>query len=82
VVCPDVFVVKGIDPGPRRVYKLWEEGRAPSFIIEVSSESTCNEDLGRKKQTYADLGVDDPSPGGTPPAIGECHYRGAAAANG
>jgi Uma2 family endonuclease len=59
VVCPDVFVVKGVDPGPRRIYKLWEEGRAPSFVIEVSSDSTCNEDLGRKKQTYADLGVEE-----------------------
>jgi Uma2 family endonuclease len=57
VVCPDVFVVQGVDPGPRRVYKLWEEGRAPSFVIEVSSESTCDEDLGRKKQVYAMLGV-------------------------
>jgi Uma2 family endonuclease len=59
VICPDVFVVKGVDPGPRRIYKLWEEGRAPSFVIEVSSDSTCNEDLGRKKQTYADLGVEE-----------------------
>ncbi len=59
VVSPDVFVVKGVDPGPRRVYKLWEEGQAPSFVIEVSSESTCDEDLGRKKQTYARLGVDE-----------------------
>ncbi len=59
VVSPDVFVVKGVDPGPRRVYKLWEEGRAPSFVIEVSSESTCDEDLGRKKQIYARLGVEE-----------------------
>ncbi len=59
VICPDVFVVKGVDPGPRRIYKLWEERRAPSFVIEVSSESTCDEDLGRKKQTYANLGVEE-----------------------
>ena len=58
VVCPDVFVVFGVPKRPaRRVYKLWEEGRAPSFVAELTSASTAREDLGRKKELYARLGV-------------------------
>ncbi len=36
-VVPDLFVVKQSDPGFRRTYKLWEEGRAPHAVIEVTS---------------------------------------------
>lgn len=59
VVCPDVFVVKGVPKGNRRVYKLWEEGRAPSFVIEVSSQKTSGEDTGRKKAIFERLGVEE-----------------------
>lgn len=54
---PDVYVVFGIAPGPRRVYKVWEEGRPPSVVFEVSSKATWREDLGAKKQRCAQLGV-------------------------
>lgn len=56
-VVPDVFVVKGVPKGERRVYKVWEEGRAPDVIFEITSVSTRREDLGSKKVLYADLGV-------------------------
>jgi Uma2 family endonuclease len=56
-VVPDVFVVKGVPKGERRVYKLWEEGRAPDVVFEITSLSTRREDLGSKKVLYADLGV-------------------------
>ncbi|MBI5714294.1 MAG: Uma2 family endonuclease [Chloroflexi bacterium] len=56
-VVPDVFVVKGVPKGERRVYKLWEEGRAPDVVFEITSVSTRREDLGSKKVLYADLGV-------------------------
>jgi Uma2 family endonuclease len=59
VVSPDVFVVKGIASRLRRSYKLWEEGAAPCFVIEVSSRSTRLEDLGNKKALYAMLGVEE-----------------------
>jgi len=59
VVCPDVFLVKGVAKGPRRTYKLWEEGKAPSFVIEVTSESTQEEDLVEKKAKYLRLGVEE-----------------------
>ncbi|MBI3268518.1 MAG: Uma2 family endonuclease, partial [Planctomycetes bacterium] len=48
----DVFVVKGVSKRYRRVYKLWEEGKAPSVVIEVSSRKTKHEDLGEKFEVY------------------------------
>ena len=40
-VAPDVMVVFGVPKLPlRRVYKLWEEGAAPSVVIEITSPST------------------------------------------
>jgi Uma2 family endonuclease len=59
VVAPDVFVVKGIPKGDRKSYKLWEEGQGPSFVIEVTSDSTRNEDLGRKRSLYEQWGVEE-----------------------
>ncbi|MFM9965051.1 MAG: Uma2 family endonuclease [Planctomycetaceae bacterium] len=56
-VAPDVFVVRGIDPHDRRVYKLWEEGIAPQVVIEVSSKGTMREDLRHKPQIYEQIGV-------------------------
>lgn len=59
VVSPDVFVVKGIPKRVREIYKLWEERKAPCFIIEVTSKSTRNEDLERKRTLYERLGVEE-----------------------
>ena len=56
-VVPDVFVVRGVPKGERRIYKLWEEGRAPDVVFEITSASTRREDLGTKRVLYADLGV-------------------------
>lgn len=56
-VAPDVFVVKGVEPHDRRVYKLWEEGAAPNVVIEVSSKSTTQEDLWEKPRVYDRMGV-------------------------
>ena len=56
-VAPDVFVVFGVAKRERMNYKLWEEGRAPAFVLEVASPSTWREDLGRKRSVYARLGV-------------------------
>ena len=55
-VSPDVLVVKGVVKGKRRVYKTWEESdRAPCVVIEVSSDETKREDLGRKLELYRDV---------------------------
>jgi Uma2 family endonuclease len=56
-VAPDVFVVKNSDPGRRRIFKIWEEGIGPVFVMEVTSKKTRRQDLGAKKELYAQLKV-------------------------
>ncbi|MBW4494369.1 MAG: Uma2 family endonuclease [Oscillatoria princeps RMCB-10] len=58
VVAPDVFVVFGVEKRKRRSYKTWEEaGKAPEFVLEITSISTRSQDQGAKKGIYAFLGV-------------------------
>ena len=57
VVAPDVFVVVGAPVHKRMSYKLWEELKAPDFVLEVTSRSTRREDQGGKREVYASLGV-------------------------
>jgi Uma2 family endonuclease len=56
-VAPDIFVVKNSDPRRRRVFKIWEEGVGPVFVLEVTSKKTRRQDLAIKKETYARLNV-------------------------
>jgi Uma2 family endonuclease len=56
-VAPDLFVVRGVSKGDRRSYKLWEEGRPPDVVIELSSRQTWREDLQTKYRLYEQLGV-------------------------
>ncbi len=56
-VVPDEFVVLDCDPGRRRTFKIWEEGKVPNVVIEVTSTGTRNEDTKHKPRRYADIGV-------------------------
>ncbi len=56
-VVPDNFVVLDCDPGRRRVFKTWEEGKAPDVVFEVTSRSTRREDESFKPQMYELIGV-------------------------
>ena len=56
-VAPDVFVVLGAARRRRMIYKLWEEPKAPDFVLEVASENTWRQDEGPKRTLYAQLGV-------------------------
>ena len=56
-IAPDVFVVFGVENHERPNYKLWEERRAPAFVLEVASPSTWRDDIGWKRSVYARLGV-------------------------
>jgi Uma2 family endonuclease len=62
-VAPDIFVVFGVpklrNGERRRTYKLWEEGQAPRIVIEVTSDSTQDEDLETKKNLYERIGVQE-----------------------
>ena len=57
VVAPDVFVVFGVPDKDRYSYKIWEEGRGPDFVLEVSSDKSAVDNLGHKMETYARIGI-------------------------
>ena len=56
-VAPDVFVVMGVASHDRSSYLLWEEGKAPGFVLEITSRGTRKEDQGKKRELYRRLGV-------------------------
>lgn len=53
-VSPDVLVVKGLEQRRRDNYLLWQEGRPPNIVIEVTSASTREEDVEDKFEIYRD----------------------------
>ena len=58
-ISPDVLVAFGLGKKPRGNYKVWEEGKVPDFVMEFSSKTTYQNDLRRKKELYALLGIQD-----------------------
>jgi len=54
-LAPDVFVVKGVEKRLRDNYLVWEEGKGPDFVIEVTSKSTRKEDIKKKYELYRDV---------------------------
>ena len=59
VVAPDLFLVRGVEKRSRKIYKLWDEEQVPSLVIELTSDSTRDEDLTKKKLCYERLGVEE-----------------------
>ena len=57
MVAPDLFVSLGVPKRHRDWYKVWEEGKAPDFALEVSSEQTAEDNLGRNMEAYAQIGI-------------------------
>ncbi len=43
-VAPDVFVVLEVPKHTRDIYKVWEEGKAPDVVIEITSRTTQQKD--------------------------------------
>ena len=56
-VAPDVFVVFGASNHTRSSYLLWEEPKAPDWVLEVTSQSTRQVDQGTKRDLYVRLGI-------------------------
>ena len=55
-VSPDAFMVRGIPKLPLRdYYLLWEEGRPPNVVIEITSKTTKREDQNKKRVLYRDV---------------------------
>lgn len=58
-VAPDCFIVRDVEPQMRDVYKIWEEGKGPEVVFEVSAKTTRRVDCGKKMRLYAELGVQE-----------------------
>ncbi len=59
-VSPDVYLAFGVDTRAirrRKIYLPWEVGKPPDWVLEVASSSTSREDVGRKRDIYARIGV-------------------------
>ena len=55
---PDVQVVFDVQRDVKRsTYKLWEEGKAPDFVLEVASPATAKHDAEHKAREYLQIGV-------------------------
>ena len=61
-VGPDFYAAFDVDAAAiqeRLIYLPWEAGKPPDFVLEVGSPSTGREDTGRKRATYARIGVSE-----------------------
>ena len=56
-VAPDVFLIPKLDKRLRTSYFMWLEGQVPIFIMEITSNSTWRDDIGRKRDLYESWGV-------------------------
>ena len=54
---PDAQVVFGVGRGNRSSYRVWDEGKAPDFVLEVASPSTADTDARHKAREYSRIGV-------------------------
>ena len=76
-VAPDVLVAMGIPDHPRDNYLVWREGKAPDFVLEITSSNRLARDASTKRDIYAGMGVSEYwryDPTGRyldPPLIGE-----------
>jgi Uma2 family endonuclease len=52
---PDCFVAFGVPAGERDSYKVWEEGKYPDIVFEITSKKTRREDEERKLTCYRDV---------------------------
>lgn len=62
-VQPDSFIAFDVEAEEIRQnlpnYWVWEVGKVPDFVVEVASPSTAANDLGHKRDLYAQLGIQE-----------------------
>ena len=56
-IAPDVLVAFGVGERLRDSYVMWQESKAPDFVLEIASASTWRRDRDEKPARYAALGV-------------------------
>jgi Uma2 family endonuclease len=54
-LAPDVFVVFGVKKRRRDHYLIWEEGKGPDVVIEITSKTTREADQKKKFVLYRDV---------------------------
>jgi len=55
-VAPDIFVTFDVPANTRRrTFKVWEEGKSPDCVIELTSKGTRDEDRRTKFRIYQDI---------------------------
>jgi Uma2 family endonuclease len=54
-VSPDVFVVRGVPKKERDYYLMWDEGKGPDLVIELTSKTTKSEDVKKKMALYRNV---------------------------
>ena len=55
-IAPDAFVAFGVSKEPPRDnYLVWEEGKGPDLVVEITSKSTRCEDQQKKFGIYRDI---------------------------
>ncbi|MBV9690256.1 MAG: Uma2 family endonuclease [Ktedonobacteraceae bacterium] len=58
-VAPDIAVIKGVEVGRVRSWRVGKTGPAPHVVIEIASEETWSIDLQEKPIKYAAMGVEE-----------------------
>ena len=60
-IAPDLYIAFDVDVEGILAnlpnYWIWEVGKPPDFALEVASPSTADNDLGHKRDLYAQLGI-------------------------
>ncbi len=64
---PDVFVVFGIPKRERIYYLVWDEGKGPDVVIELTSKSTRSEDQKRRRTSIETSSRSPNTSSSTPP---------------
>ena len=62
-VGPDLLIAFDVNAAGIREnlpnFWIWETGKVPDFVLEVASPSTAENDLGRKRELYQRLGIQE-----------------------
>ncbi|MBV9691230.1 MAG: Uma2 family endonuclease [Ktedonobacteraceae bacterium] len=58
-VAPDIAVIKGVEVGRVRSWRVGKTGPAPHVVLEIASQETWDKDLEEKPSKYAAMGVEE-----------------------
>ena len=54
---PDLMVAFGVPMRARQTYAVWQEGKAPDFVLEILSPATWRRDVAEKPARYRRMGA-------------------------